>query len=205
MKSVKKAFTWGRKRPDAAEVSSQLRVLAKQLERERNRLEKEERENKARAVKARKEGHIEAYRMYAAEMVRFRRYALGVDRSRLQMLKILAHLTRAQTTARATMALDQVASILGIIGTSTDATKVVENLDEITRRLEEFEIESGITDEAFDMASGSQVSSEDLSAAMAEIDAAAGMGEAAPVAARPVSEAEELEEAIKSLERELGV
>ncbi len=204
MKSLKKAFAWGHGKPDMNEVTSQLRILSKQLERERNRLEKEERDTKVRAVRARKAGQVEAYRTYAGEMVRFRRYALNVDKSRLQMLKILAHVTRAQTTARAGVALEQVARILGMLGNSTDASKVVANLDEITRRLEEFEIESGISEEAFESTSGSQVSTEDLSAAMAEIDAEAGVGEAVPVKG-PASEAEELEEAIRSLEKELGV
>jgi len=204
LKSLKKAFAWGKGKPDINEVTSQLRILSKQLERERNRLEKEERDTKSRAVRARKAGQIEAYRTYAGEMVRFRRYALNVDKSRLQMLKILAHVTRAQTTARAGVALQQVARILGMLGNSTDASKVVANLDEITRRLEEFEIESGISEEALESTGGSQVSTDDLSAAMAEIDAEAGVGEAAAVKP-PASESEELEEAIKSLEKELGV
>jgi hypothetical protein len=202
--SLKKAFSWGRGKPDINEITSQLRILSKQLERQRNKLEKEERDTKARAVRARKTNNMEAYRTYAAEMIRFRRFALGVDKSRLQILKILAHVTRAQTTAQASRALNDVAKILGILGDATDATKVVQNVDEIARRLEEFEIESGITGEAFDSTGDTQVTSEDLDAAMAEIDAEAGVGEAVS-AGHAVTEAEKLEEAIKSLERELGV
>lgn len=201
--SIRKAFSWGRKKPDIGEVKSQLRILAKQLERQRNKLEKEVAETRARAIKARKEGHTEAFQTYAAEMVRFRRYALAVDRSRLHILKILAHVTRAQTTAKASLVMDEVAKILGILGDATDATRVVENVDEIARRLEEFEIESGIAGDAFDSAM-SDVSSEDVAEAMREIEAAAGVSEAA-TSSPPKSEAEELEEAIKALERELGV
>ncbi|TXT57725.1 MAG: hypothetical protein BAJATHORv1_10429 [Candidatus Thorarchaeota archaeon] len=201
--ALKKAFSWGRKKPDIAEVTSQLRIMTKQLERQRNKLEKEERDVKARAVRARKEGRTDAYRMYATEMVRFRRYALSIDRSRLQLLKILAHVTRAQTTAQATKIVERVSKILGLLGDSTDATKVVENIDEISRRLEEFEIESSITEEAFDSTGESRVTTDDLTAAMAEIDREAGVAEAAP--AGPVSETEELEDEIKSLEKELGM
>ncbi len=202
---IRKAFSWGRKKPDINEVTSQLRVLSKQLERQRNKLEKEERDTKARAIRARKTGNMEAYRTYAGEMIRFRRFALGVDKSRLQILKILAHVTRAQTTAQASQALNQVAKILGLLGDATDATKVVENVDEIARRLEEFEIESGITGEAFDSTGDAQITTDDLAAAMAEIDAEAGFAEVSSTAAKPVSETEKLEEAIKALERELGV
>ena len=165
-------------------------------------MEKEERDAKARAVRARKAGQNEAFQTYATEMVRFRRYALSVDKSRLQILKILAHLNRAQTSAKTTLALQEVAKILGMLGDGTDATKVVANVDEIARRLEEFEIEASISDEALD--STMEVSSEDLSSAFQEIDAEAGLSEAASVT-RPASESESLEEDIKALERELGM
>ncbi|MBN2230450.1 MAG: Snf7 family protein [Candidatus Thorarchaeota archaeon] len=202
MPSIRKAFAWGKKKPDIGEVSSRLRILSKQLARQRNKLEKEERDTRARAVRARKGGQTDAYRTYAMEMVRFRRYALSVDKSRLQILKILAHLNRAQTSAKTSLALQEVAKILGMLGDSTDASKVVANVDEIARRLEEFEIESSISDEALD--STMEISSDDLDDALAEIDAEAGLGEAAPVR-RPKSEIESLEDDIKSLERELGM
>jgi DNA-binding transcriptional ArsR family regulator len=200
--SIRKAFSWGKKKPDIGEISSRLRILSKQLARQRNKLEKEERDAKARAVRARKAGQTEAYQTYATEMVRFRRYALSVDKSRLQILKILAHLNRAQTSAKTSIALQEVAKILGMLGESTDASKVVANVDEIARRLEEFEIETSISDEALD--STMEVTSEDMSSAFQEIDAEAGLAEA-PTAARPVGEAESLEADIKALERELGV
>lgn len=199
----KRAFSWGRKKPDIGEIKSQLRILSKQLERQRGKLEKEVRDTKSRAVQARKDGHSEAFQTYATEMVRFRRYALAVDKSRLNILKILAHVTRAQTTAKASMAMEEVSKILSILGDATDTTKVIENVDDIARRLEEFEIESGITADAFDSVS-TEVSADDVAAAIREIDAAAGIAES-DVPVRPTTEAEELEEAIKSLERELGV
>ncbi len=202
MDSLRKAFSWGRKRPDAGEVSSQLRILAKQLERQRNKLEKEERDTKARAVKARKAGQVEAFRTYATEMVRFRRFALSVDKSRLQILKILAHLNRAQTSAKTSRALEEVGKILGMLGNTSDAKKLVENVDEIARRLDEFEIEASISGEALDLTM--DVSSEDLSSAMQELDVEAGLLDASAVA-KPVSESESLEEDIKELERELGI
>ncbi|MFW9973969.1 MAG: Snf7 family protein [Candidatus Thorarchaeota archaeon] len=202
MGSIRKAFSWGRKKPDIGEISSRLRILSKQLARQRNKLEKEERDAKARAVRARKASQMEAYRTYATEMVRFRRYALSVDKSRLQILKILAHLNRAQTSAKTSIALQEVAKILGMLGDGTDASKLVANVDEIARRLEEFEIEASISDEALD--STMEVSSEDLTFAFQEIDAEAGLADAATVT-KPVGEAETLEEDIKALERELGV
>lgn len=200
--SIRKAFSWGRKKPDIGEISSRLRILSKQLARQRNKLEKEERDAKSRAVRARKAGQMEAYRTYATEMVRFRRYALSVDKSRLQILKILAHLNRAQTSAKTQIALQEVAKILGMLGDGTDASKVVANVDEIARRLEEFEIEASISDEALD--STMEVTSEDMTFAFQEIDTEAGLAEAS-AATRPVGEAESLEEDIKALERELGV
>jgi hypothetical protein len=201
---IRKAFRWGKKRPDVGEVTSQLRVLSKQLARERNKLEKEAHDTKARAVRARKEGRMEAYKTYAAEMIRFRRFALSVDKSRLHILKILAYITRAQTTAKANMALEKVADILGLLGDTTDTMKVVENVDEIGRRLEQFEIESSISSEALDTTEVGEVTSEELAAAMAEIDAEAGAVPAEEKKA-PMTESEELEAEIKSLEKELGV
>jgi DNA-binding transcriptional ArsR family regulator len=200
--SIRKAFAWGKKKPDVGEISSRLRILSKQLARQRNKLEKEERDTKARAVRARKGGQSEAYRTYATEMLRFRKYALSVDKSRLQILKILAHLNRAQTSAKTQLALQEVAKILGMLGDSSDASKVVANVDEIARRLEEFEIEASISDDALD--STMEVSSDDLTEAMQEIDAEAGLAEAGAVK-KPLSDVESLEDDIKSLERELGM
>lgn len=200
--SIRKAFRWGKKKPDVGEISSRLRILSKQLARQRNRLEKEEHDTKARAVRARKNNQMEAYRTYATEMVRFRRYALSVDKSRLQILKILAHLNRAQTSAKTQKALEEVVKILGMLGDASDTTKVVANVDEIARRLDEFEIEASISDEALDTTM--DVSPDDITEAMHEIDAEAGMAEATTVR-KPVGEAESLEEDIKNLERELGM
>ena len=197
--SIRKAFAWGRKKPDINEISSRLRILSKQLARQRNKLEKEERDTRSRAGKG---GQTDAYKTYATEMIRFRRYALSVDKSRLQILKILAHLNRAQTSAKTSLALQEVAKILGMLGDSTDTTKVVANVDEIARRLEEFEIEASISDEALD--STMEISSDDLASAMQEIDAEVGLGEAS-AAKKPLSELESLEEDIKSLEKELGM
>jgi DNA-binding transcriptional ArsR family regulator len=202
LSSFRKAFSWGRKKPDAGEVSSQLRILAKQLARERNKLEKEENETRSRAIRARKAGQSEAFRTYATEMIRFRRLALSFDKSRLQILKILAHLNRAQTSAKTNLALQEVAKLMGMLGEATDATKLVENVDEIARRLEEFEIESSISSEALD--DSMDVSSEDLTAAMHEIDVEAGLAERAAGAASG-SDLDSLEEDIKELERELGI
>ena len=200
--SIRKAFSWGKKKPDVGEISSRLRILSKQLARQRNKLEKEARDTKARAVRARKGGQTEAFKTYATEMLRFRKYALSVDKSRLQILKILAHLNRAQTSAKTSLALQEVAKILGMLGDSTDASKVVANVDEIARRLEEFEIEASISDEALD--STMEVSSDDLTAAMHEIDAEAGLADAIETK-KPLSDVESLEDDIKSLERELGM
>ena len=202
MASIRKAFRWGKKKPDVGEISSRLRILSKQLARQRNKLEKEERDTRARAVRARKAGQMDAYKTYATEMIRFRRYALSVDKSRLQILKILAHLNRAQTSAKTSLALQEVAKILGMLGESTDTTKVVANVDEIARRLEEFEIEASISDEALD--STMEISSDDLASAMEEIDAEVGLTEAS-AAKKPLGELESLEEDIKSLEKELGM
>ena len=201
LSSFRKAFSWGRKKPDVGEISSQLRILAKQLGRERNKLEKEESETRARAVRARKAGQSDAFKTYATEMIRFRRLALSFDKSRLQILKILAHLNRAQTSAKTSRALQEVAKLLGMLGDATDATKVVSSVDEIAQRLEEFEIESSISAETLD--ASMDVSTEDLSAAMHEIDVEAGLAEASE--AGPVSEIDSLEEDIKELERELGM
>lgn len=200
--SIRKAFAWGKKKPDVGEISSRLRILSKQLARQRNKLEKEERDTKARAVRARKGGQTDAYKTYATEMLRFRKYALSVDKSRLQILKILAHLNRAQTSAKTSLALEEVAKILGMLGDSTDASKVVANVDEIARRLEEFEIEASISDEALD--STMEVTSDDLAAAMYEIDAEAGLAEPGTVK-KPLSDVESLEDDIRTLERELGM
>lgn len=202
--TAKKAMTWGRRKPDVAEVTSQLRILGKELERERNRLEKQEIETKSRAVRARKEGHMDAYKTYATEMIRFRKSALSIDKSRLHLLRFLSSVIHAQSAAKTNLVVEKVAKILGILGDARDSTKVVRNLDEITRRLDAIEIESGISDETFDSMKDSKVTSEELASAMQEIDAAAGAAEVTSLAG-PATEAERLEEEIKSLEKELGV
>ncbi|MCF2135979.1 MAG: SNF7 family protein [Candidatus Thorarchaeota archaeon] len=204
MGSIRKAFTWGRKKPDVSEMLSRLRILVRQLERERNKMEKEARDAKARAVKARKTSNREAYQMYATEMVRLRRSTLVLDKTRLRILRIISHVQRAQTTAKVSMAVGQVAEIMKMLGDATETPKVIDHLDEISRRLEEFEIESGIVGEAFEVTSDSRVSSEDLTAAMAEIDAEAGVATAVSPTHVVISESDKLEDEIRALEEELG-
>jgi uncharacterized membrane-anchored protein len=89
-----------------------------------------------------------------------------------------------------------------MLGDTSDTRKLVENVDEITRRLDEFEIESEISADALD--ASMEVSSDDLTAAMQEIDVEVGLADAT-VAAKPVSESDTLEKDIKDLERELGI
>lgn len=202
LSSFRKAFSWGRKKPDVGEISSQLRILAKQLARERNKLEKEEGETRARAIRARKAGQGEAFKTYATEMIRFRRLALSFDKSRLQILKILAHLNRAQTSAKTNIALQEVAKLLGMLGDATEATRLVENADEISRRLEELEIESSISSDALD--ASMDVSSEDLTTAMHELDVEAGLAERTAEMTAD-TDIGTLEEDIKELEKELGI
>jgi hypothetical protein len=202
--TAKKAFTWGRRKPDVAEITSQLRILGKELERERNRLEKQETETKTRAVRARREGHMDAYKTYATEMIRFRKSALSIDKSRLHLLRFLSSVIHAQSAAKTNVVVEKVAKILGMFADARDSTKLVRNLDEITRRLDAVDIEGSISDEAFDSMKDGKVTSEELAAAMQEIDMAAGAAET-PLRAGPSTEAEKLEEEIKSLEEELGV
>jgi hypothetical protein len=202
--TAKKAMTWGRRKPDVAEVTGQLRILGKELERERNRLEKQELETKTRAVRARKDGHTDAYKTYATEMIRFRKSALSIDKSRLHLLRFLSSIIHAQSAAKTNLVVEKVAKILGLFVDTRDSAKLVRNLDEITRRLDSIEIEGAISDEAFDSMKDSKVTSEELAAAMQEIDVAAGAEETASRAG-PATEAERLEEEIKSLEKELGV
>lgn len=202
--SVRKALSWGRHKPNIAEVKSDLRVMAKQLERQRNKLEIEERKTKSRAITARKEGRTQAYRTYTKEMVRFRKYVLSVEKSRLQMLRLLAHLTRAQTNAKANHALADVSKVLEILGEESDVSEVIEHTDEISRRIEEYEIETQISEDALGYSVDGSESSDELTAAFEEIDRAAGMEETR-TATREVTEIDKLERAIQSLENELGI
>jgi hypothetical protein len=113
-------------------------------------------------------------------------------------------LFRSQSAAKTNLVVEKVAKILGIFGDTRDSSKLVRNLDEITRRLDAVEIEGSISDETFDSMKDSKVTSEELAAAMQEIDVAAG-AEEITFRAGPATEAERLEEEIKSLEKELGV
>lgn len=202
--SLRKALSWGRHKPNIAEVKSDLRVMAKQLERQRNKLEVEERETRSRAIKARREGRTQEYRTYTREMVRFRKYVLSVEKSRLQMLRLLAHVTRAQTNAKANHALADVSKVLGILGEESDVSEVIEHADEISRRIEEYEIEADISEEALGYSMGISQGSDELAAAFEEIDRAAGIEETRTTS-REGTELDKLERDIQSLENELGI
>jgi len=202
--SLRKALSWGRHKPNIAEVKSDLRVMAKQLERQRNKLELEERETRARAIKARKEGRTPAYKTYTKEMVRFRRYILSIEKSRMQMLRLLAHVTRAQTNAKANHALADVSKVLSVLGDASDISSVIDHADEISRRIEEYEIEAQISEDALGVSVGGSEGSDELAAAFNEIDHAAGI-EGSNTDSREATELDRLEKDISSLENELGV
>ncbi len=207
LKTLKKAFLWGTKRPDVVSVITQLRILCKELERERNRLEREVYGLKARAVSAIRDNNMDASRTYAVEIVRLRRQALSLDKTRLLLLRIASHLKRAQTTANATKAMERVLSILSMLREASAPSEAVKNYDEIARLADELEIESSITEGVFDSGVSSQVTPEEIAAVMSEIGTAAGSKEASSVAVTesPDSETADLEKMIKSLERELGM
>lgn len=161
------------------------------------RLEDEVEAIKFSAIRAHREGDLAAVQAYATELVRFRQMVLSIDRSRFYLLKILTHIQQAQTTAKTSMVLQDVGKILRIIGDATDAGRVVANVDEIARRLEEFEIERGIAGTSLDSAT-SNVSPEAVSRAMSDIEALAG--------GRPTGTyagSDSLEATIRALEQEL--
>ncbi len=195
--TIRKAFIWGRNRPNISDVKSRLRVLLRQLQRQKMRLEDEVEAIKFSAIRAHREGDLAAVQAYATELVRFRQMVLSIDRSRFYLLKILTHIQQAQTTAKTSMVLQDVGKILRIIGDATDAGRVVANVDEIARRLEEFEIERGIAGTSLDSAT-SNVSPEAVSRAMSDIEALAG--------GRPTGTyagSDSLEATIRALEQEL--
>ncbi len=200
--TIRKAFIWGRSKPNISEIKSRLRILVRQLQRQKMKLDNEISAIKACAVRARKNGDMEAFRSYAEELVRFRHLALSVDKSRLYLLKILNHIQQAQTTAKTSLVMGEVGKILGILGDVTDVSRVVANVDEIARRLEEFEIERGIASTSIDSATSS-IRPDEVARTMGEIEAIAGMSSDKRMSAG--SEADSLEATIRALEQELDV
>lgn len=200
--TIRKAFIWGRNKPNISEIKSRLRVLIRQLQRQKAKLDNEISAIKACAVRARKSGDMDSFRSYAEELVRFRHMALSVDKSRLHLLKILNHIQQAQTTAKTSLVMNETSKILGILGDVTDVSRVVINVDEIARRLEEFEIERGIASKSIDSATGS-IPPDEVSRTMTEIEAIAGAS--SDVRSPSTSEADTLEATIKALEQELDV
>ncbi len=202
MGAAKKAWSWAWNNVDVSRLRVDLKVLVRQLERERVRLEREERAARERAARAHESGKSDVFRFYATEAVRFRRLAISVDRSRLQMLKVLALVSRTQTTARTSVAMQEVARTLEVLEKEVDSKRTLQNADEIARRLEGLEITSELSASALD--SGvAEVSPEEVAAMMREI--ASEQTHDTPARGGLLTEAEALEADIRSLERQLGL
>ncbi|MEM2141778.1 MAG: Snf7 family protein [Candidatus Thorarchaeota archaeon] len=204
MRTLRKALTWARGKPNVNEIIVSLRNISRQLERERRHLEREEASIMEMAVQARQAGHAEAYYTYASEIARFRKHILAIDKTRFQILRLAAHLKRAQASAQAGVALEQVSRVLGVLRSAIDSRRLVENVDEISRQLDALHVESTISEEAMGMVGGVDVSQEDVASVMAEIERSTG---SSPIRAEMGStdKIKNLEEAIESLERDLGV
>ncbi len=206
LRLLKRAAIWGRKKPDVTEIVSGLQVMARELERERNHLEKLAADAKRRAVTARRNGQNEACILYAGEVLRTHRDILKIERVRFSLLRIASYIKRARITARVNIGMERVAAIFGILGEEISAKRVIQNLDEVARRLEQFEIENGIFEETLHGATDGRIAPEELADVMAEIDSevveSGGRRGTTPSTKAPP---DRLAEEIQALERRLGL
>ncbi len=196
MGTLKKFVRWFKKE-NVDDLVYRLQVLANSLKFQVKMLEREENQTRLQAIKYKKQGRDEAARMYAAEMIKFRKSALMVDRSRLHIVKLIAQIKRAQMTGKINAVLAEVARTLDGISATIDAEDIAKNADMIARKIREFEIESDISGTAIE-ASSPEVSPEEVDAALREITAAA---KGTPVEA---SSEDSLEREVKELEKKLG-
>ncbi len=196
MGTLKKFVRWFKKE-NVDDLVYRLQVLANSLKFQVKMLEREENQTRLQAIKYKKQGRDEAARMYAAEMIKFRKSALMVDRSRLHIVKLIAQIKRAQMTGKINAVLAEVARTLDGISATIDAEDIAKNADMIARKIREFEIESDISGTAIETSSP-EVSPEEVDAALREITAAA---KGTPVEA---SSEDSLEREVKELEKKLG-
>lgn len=196
MGTLKKFVRWFKKE-NVDDLVYRLQVLANSLKFQVKMLEREENQTRLQAIKYKKQGRDEAARMYAAEMIKFRKSALMVDRSRLHIVKLIAQIKRAQMTGKINAVLAEVARTLDGISATIDAEDIAKNADMIARKIREFEIESDISGTAIETSSP-EVSPEEVDAALREITAAA---KGTPV---EVSSEDSLEREVKELEKKLG-
>ncbi len=196
MGTLKKFMRWFKK-DNVDDLIYRLQSLANSLKFQVRMLEREERQTRMQAIKYKKQGKDEAARMYAAEMVKFRKSALMADRYRLHIVKLIAQIKRAQMTGRMNAVLAEVAGTLDGISAAIDAEEIAKNADMIARKIREFEIEGEISGSAIE-ASSPEVSPDELDAALKEITAAA-KGEPVEISAE-----DSLEKEVKELEKKLG-
>jgi len=194
--TLKKFMRWFKK-DNVDDLIYRLQSLANSLKFQVRMLEREERQTRMQAIKYKKQGKDEAARMYAAEMVKFRKSALMADRYRLHIVKLIAQIKRAQMTGRMNAVLAEVAGTLDGISAAIDAEEIAKNADMIARKIREFEIEGEISGSAIE-ASSPEVSPDELDAALKEITAAA-KGEPVEISAE-----DSLEKEVKELEKKLG-
>ena len=176
-------------------------IFTKNLERQRKQLMREARKNFDRAREYRLEGEDETAKLYLEHYVRNKKMALGVDRYRLNIVNLLSQLKQAQAHNQTALALMSIQDNLAGMKNNLELPTLEALMGNIVQTFQQFKLSGELMHEQMEEQQkvDTAVSDEDLSAAVAELDADIGLETGISLAKPADGKVSKLEDEIKKL------
>ncbi len=176
-------------------------IFTKNLERQRKQLMREARKNFDRAREYRLEGEDESAKMYLEHYVRNKKMAYGVDRYRLNIVNLVDQLKQAQAHNQTALALMSIQDNLAGMKTNLEMPTLEALMGNIMETFQQFKLSGELMHERMEEQQkvDTGVSDEDLSAAVAELDADIGLETGISLAKPADGKVSKLEDEIKKL------
>ena len=176
-------------------------IFTKNLERQRKQLMREARKNFDRAREYRLEGEDESAKLYLEHYVRNKKMAYGVDRYRLNIVNLLGQLKQAQAHNATALALMSIQSNLEGMQSNLEIPTLEALMGNIVQTFQQFKMSGELMHDKMEEQQkvDTAVSDEDLSAAVAELDADIGLETGISLAKPADGKVSKLEDEIKKL------
>jgi len=176
-------------------------IFTKNLERQRKQLMREARKNFDRAREYRLEGEDDSAKLYLEHYVRNKKMAYGVDRYRLNIVNLLGQLKQAQAHNQTALALMSIQSNLAGMQSNLEIPTLEALMGNIVQTFQQFKMSGELMHDKMEEQQqvDTAVSDEDLSAAVAELDADIGLETGISLAKPADGKVSKLEDEIKKL------
>jgi hypothetical protein len=190
MGSLKKFANWlgggsgsGGKNPATRSITK-LKVFVKRLQRQSAKLNSQAKVARRKAVDLRKQGDMNGSKIYMKSSLQSKKWGLGIENYVLQIQGLQFKLEQAKSVSDVTEILKGVASSISSLQNSVSAPQISEIVEQIDIGIQDFDVVQEMTEDGLTTMNVSEVTEEDVTSALAEIDSEISVetGQALPAA-----------------------